>query len=77
MTEMTELAAKKHFGYRRKYFIFFQGKNGNVMPFIKGLETLKLIDFDDKDTVVITFKYPFTNMREILLKITTFETNIS
>ena len=35
-----------------------------------------MIDFENKDTVVITFKYPFTNMREFLLKIETLKANM-
>ena len=34
MTEMTEIAAKKHFRYRRKYFIFFQGKTAGSLPIV-------------------------------------------
>ena len=47
------------------------------MPFIKGLEMLKIIDFNDKNTVVVTFKYPFTDKEEIYFKIQTFKTSIA
>ena len=47
------------------------------MPFIKGLEMLKIIDFNDRNTVVVTFKYPFIDKEEILFKIQTFKTSIA
>ena len=65
-----------HFKFRRKFFMFFQGKNGNITHLIKGLKTLKILDFFDENTAVVTFKYPLANKSEFLLNLNIFENNI-
>ena len=64
------------FTYRKKFLLFFQGKNGKAKPFMKGLQILKLVNIDDGNTTIKKFKYPVSLKREFLKELANFEKSI-
>ena len=54
------------FLYRRKFFVGYEAEGGNVERYFAKLEEIRLLDRQDPNTRIITFKYPLTDRRKFI-----------
>ena len=73
---MVNAAPIEKYDYLMKYFLFFEGKMGNVDKYIKAYKEIGIIDELDPNTMVVKFQYPITDRMQFFLEMSELETKI-
>ena len=70
---MVDIASIESYIYERKYFAFFEGKDGNIEEYMSELEEVGILDRDDANTFVFTFRYPYDKKVTLLRALNALE----